>query len=42
MRHSALLIGAEIQIGQGPHGGTEIRLNVTGHAAVDRTEETAR
>ncbi|MCX4563710.1 sensor histidine kinase [Streptomyces phaeochromogenes] len=42
MRERALLIGAEFQIGQGPHGGTEIRLNVTGHAAADRTEETAR
>ncbi|MFC8664883.1 HAMP domain-containing sensor histidine kinase [Streptomyces sp. NPDC057199] len=42
MRERALLIGAEFQIGQGPHDGTEIRLNVTGHAADDRTQETAR
>lgn len=42
MRERALLIGAEFQIGQGPQGGTEIRLNVTGHAAADRTQETAR
>ncbi|QQM38611.1 HAMP domain-containing sensor histidine kinase [Streptomyces liliifuscus] len=42
MRERALLIGAEFQIGQGPQDGTEIRLNVTGHAADDRTQETAR
>lgn len=42
MRERALLIGAEFQIGQGPHDGTEIRLNVTGHAAAYRTQETAR
>ncbi|MGX1910002.1 hypothetical protein ACWIID_14215 [Streptomyces phaeochromogenes] len=42
MRERALLVGAEFQIGQGPHDGTEIRLNVTGHAAADRTQETAR
>jgi two-component system sensor histidine kinase UhpB len=42
MRERALLIGAEFQIGRGPQGGTEIRLNVTGHTAADRTQETAR
>ncbi|MEU5348326.1 sensor histidine kinase [Streptomyces sp. NPDC020766] len=42
MRERALLIGAEFRIGRGPDGGTEIRLNVTDHAAADRTQETPR
>ncbi|MFD3307548.1 HAMP domain-containing sensor histidine kinase [Streptomyces sp. NPDC058694] len=42
MRERALLIGADFEIGQASHGGTEIRLNVTSHAAADRPQETAR
>ncbi|WP_328694287.1 HAMP domain-containing sensor histidine kinase [Streptomyces phaeochromogenes] len=42
MRERALLIGADLDIGQGPHGGTEIRLHVTGNTADDRSQENAR
>ncbi|MET9381556.1 HAMP domain-containing sensor histidine kinase [Streptomyces sp. NPDC002928] len=43
MRERALLIGADLDIGQGPHGGTEIRLRVTGGKADDRsTQENVR
>ncbi|MFF8531729.1 HAMP domain-containing sensor histidine kinase [Streptomyces sp. SAS_267] len=42
MRERALLIGAHLDIGQGPHGGTEVRLHVTGSASDDRPQEKAR
>ncbi len=42
MRERALLIGADLTIGPGPQGGTDIRLHVTGSAATPRPQETAR
>uniref|UniRef100_A0AAU2K2Q2 histidine kinase n=1 Tax=Streptomyces sp. NBC_00049 TaxID=2903617 RepID=A0AAU2K2Q2_9ACTN len=33
MRERALLIGADLTIGSGPHGGTDVRLDVPGSAA---------
>jgi two-component system sensor histidine kinase UhpB len=42
MRERALLIGADLSIGQGPQGGTEIRLHVTGSTADHRLQETVR
>jgi two-component system sensor histidine kinase UhpB len=42
MRERALLIGADLDIGQGPQGGTEIRLQVTGNTADERIQEHVR
>jgi two-component system sensor histidine kinase UhpB len=42
MRERALLIGADLHIGTGPHGGAEIRLNVTAGTADEPSQENAR
>ncbi|MGW6908900.1 HAMP domain-containing sensor histidine kinase [Streptomyces sp. NPDC054940] len=42
MRERALLIGADLTIGEGPHGGTDIRLHVTGSTADHRPQENVR
>ncbi|MFF4541065.1 sensor histidine kinase [Streptomyces aureus] len=42
MRERALLIGAHLDIVRGDHGGTEVRLHVTGSTADDRPQEMAR
>ncbi|MGW0467637.1 HAMP domain-containing sensor histidine kinase [Streptomyces sp. NPDC003027] len=42
MRERALLIGAELLIGAGPNGGTQVRLNVTGSTTGDHPRESAR
>ncbi|MFE6131818.1 histidine kinase [Streptomyces sp. NPDC056437] len=39
MRERALLIDAELLIGAGPHGGAQVRLNVTGTTAENRPGE---
>ncbi|WP_329390160.1 HAMP domain-containing sensor histidine kinase [Streptomyces sp. NBC_01351] len=38
MRERALLIGADLSVAGGPHGGTDVRLDVPAH----RTEESSR
>lgn len=42
MRERALLIGADLTVGRGPRGGTDIRLHVTGDTADRRPRERAR
>ncbi|EGX57508.1 two-component sensor [Streptomyces zinciresistens K42] len=42
MRERALLVGADLAVGPGPRGGTEIRLLVTGATAGHPRQENAR
>ncbi|GGS81089.1 MULTISPECIES: sensor histidine kinase [Streptomyces] len=42
MRERALLVGAELRIGPGPAGGTQVRLDVTGSTTEHQPRESAR
>ncbi|MEW2166038.1 sensor histidine kinase [Streptomyces sp. NPDC007084] len=42
MRERALLIGAVLDVAPGPHGGTDVRLNVNSDTTGDRLQESVR